>query len=159
MDIEREVEKILEVKGVAPPGMTHEQFIEKLGNRLIEAIPLVMGKTVSGIANEIMIEELERLGRREPCRFWRARECRKFGKQPDCPECTHYKPRSRWSNWVRLPEFWEPVLIGLAVTSFVAAIFVEEIRVFTLCFWLGTVVVSRLQIWWMCRKLRKGKVT
>jgi len=159
MDIEREVEKILKEKGVAPPGMTPEQFIEKLSNRLIEAVPLVLEQTIVRLSKEIMIEELERIGRREPCRFFRpGRRCAISQKAADCPECPHYKPVSRWSHWIRWPEFWEPVLIGMALVSLVAAVFAEEIRVYTLCFWFGLVVVSRLHIWWMWRKLRKSKV-
>ena len=158
MNIQREVEKILEEKGVTPPGMTEGQFMEKLINRLIKEIPLVMEKTVSGIVKEIMTEELEKIGRSEPCRFWRPRECRKFKKQSDCLECPHYKTVSRWSHWIRLPEFWEPVLIGLVLLSFVAAMFAEEIRVYALCFWFVMVMISRLHIWWMWRKLRKSKI-
>ena len=158
MEIERQIEKILEEKGVAPPGMTPEQFMQKFSRRFFEAIPAVLEKTADQIAKQIFAEDLERLGRREPCRFWKhGKPGRRCIQAPDCRECPSYQPRSRRWRWVRWPEFWEPVLIGLVLLSFVAAMFAEEIRVYVLCVWFGVVVMSRLHIWWMYRKLRKSK--
>lgn len=159
MSIEREVEKILEKKGVAPPGMTQEQFMQKLNQRFLEAIPVTLQETADQIIEQILLEDMKRIGRSEPCKFWKpGNPGRRCIQPPDCLECPNYKPRNRRWHWARRPEFWEVVIIGTALVGLVAATFAEEIRVPILCFWFGLVVVSRLHICWMLRKLRKSKV-
>jgi len=37
----------------------------------------------------------------------------------------------------------------------VPAIFAEEIRLYILCIWLGILVISRLNVYWLYRELRK----
>lgn len=158
MNIEQDIEEILKKKGIAPPGMTEEQFVEKFYNRLVEMIPLMLEKTAIKIIDEIMDEEMKRIGRDEPCRFWRrGRGCISPEKPPNCRDCTSYKPRSRWRRLVRLPEFWEAAVIGAALASFVAVMFAGEISIFVLCFWFGLVVISRLHNYWIYRQLRKLK--
>lgn len=158
-NIEREIEKILQEKGVAQTVMTPEQFIQKLQNKLDERIPIVLDKTINELATQIMNDEFERLGRGEPCKFWRpGRQCissQKEPKEPDCLECTNYKPRSRWQRLVRYSAGWEALIIGSALTGLVAAILAEEIRVFIFCIWFFIIVISRLQSYWLYRALRK----
>lgn len=158
-NIEHEIEKILREKGVAQTVMTPEQFIQKLQKKLDERIPMMLDKTINELATQIMNDEFERLERGEPCKFWRpGKQCissQKEPKIPDCLECTSYKPRSRWRRWVRYSAVWEGLLIGCAVTGLVGAIFAEEIRLFIFCIWFFIVVISRLNVYWLYRELRK----
>lgn len=158
-NIEHEIEKILREKGVAQTVMTPEQFIQKLQKKLDERIPMVLDKTINELATQIMNDEFERLERGEPCKFWRSRgrcvSSQKEPKETDCLECTSYKPRSRWRHLIRYSAVWEGLLIGCAVTGLVGAILAEEIRVFIFCIWFFIVVISRLNVYWLHKELRK----
>lgn len=159
MNIEQEVEKILQKKGIAPPGISQQQFFEKFSERLKELVPPAIEKTLNQLAQEIIDDEMEKIGRGEPCKFWRpGRPCIISQKEPDCIECTSYKPRSRWRRWVRTPEFLEGVIIGTATLSLVAAILAEEVRFFVLGLWFVIVVISRLHICMLNRSIRKSKL-
>ena len=159
MNMEQEVEEILKKKGIAPPGMTQEQFVKKFYERLLETIPLILQKTAVEIIDDIIAEEMKRIGRDKPCKFWRSgRKCIITERPPDCQDCTKYKPRSRWWRLVCMPELWEVGVIGAALASLVTAIFVKEISIYVLFFWFGIVLASRLHNYWLYRKFRKLKV-
>lgn len=158
-DIQRQVEDILASKGVPPPTMTQEQFAEKVSIKLTEKMPLVLQRTVSQIAKEIVTEEMNRIGRGETCRYINEKSRKYCNNPPDCHECPNYKPGPRWQQWLaqlgRRPELFEPLILGAAAVGFVAAIFAEEIRAFTLGLWFGFVLISRLHIFWLTRRLRR----
>lgn len=158
-DIQREIELILERKGVPPPGMTREQFFEEFTKRFEGAFPHVLEKMAEQIGNGIEIEELNRIGRSEPCRYHEEKSEKHCTKPPNCHDCPNYRPSPRWQRWllrlIRKPEFFEPLLVGVVAVSFAAAIFAEEIRVFTLGFWFVIVLISRLHICYLYRQVRK----
>lgn len=158
-DIQHQVEDILKSKGVPPPTMTQEQFAEKVFNEFGKRIPLVLQRTVSQIVKEITWEEMNRIGRGEPCRYISETPGKHCNNPPDCYECPNYKPGPRWQRrllrLVRRPELLEPLLLGVISISFIAAISFKEIRMITLGLWFGLVLISRFHIFWLTRRLRK----
>lgn len=158
-DIQREVEKILESKGVPPPTMTREQFAEEFFKRFQEVIPQFLEKAAQQIGRGIISEEMNRIGRSEPCRYNNEKSEKHCNKPPNCHDCPNYKPSPRWQRWLlrllRRSEFLEPLLVGVATISFAAAIFAPEIRNHTLCFWFGMFLISRLHIFVLIRRLRR----
>lgn len=159
MDIQREIELILESKGVPPPGMTGEQFFEEFTKRFWGVAPHVLEKTAKQIGNGIVIEEMNRIGRSEPCKYSREKSGKHCTKPPNCHDCPNYRPRARCQRWLlrlaQRPEFFEPLFVVVAAFSFAAAIFVEEIRAPTLGFWFGIFLISRMHIFWLTRRLRR----
>lgn len=158
-DIQREIELILERKGVPPPGMTGDQFFEEFNKRFLGAFPQILEKAATQIGRGIIIEEMKRIGRSEPCRYHEEKSEKHCTKPPNCHDCPNYRPSPRWQRWllrlIRRPEFFEPLLVGVVAVSFAAAIFAEEIRVFTLGFWFVIVLISRLHICYLYRQVRK----
>jgi len=154
MDIRSEVEDILKGKGVPPPGMTKEQFFEKLHERIEKAVPLAVEKTITQIANEITREEMKQIGRGEPCKFLGEKSGKHCIKPANCHDCPNYKS-ARWQRLLRLPESLEFLIVALAVASLVLGIFIKEVSLFVLCLYFGVVLISRLHNYWLCRQLRK----
>lgn len=160
-DIQRQVEDILKSKGISPPTMTQEQFAEKVFTKFQEKMPLVLQRIASQTGKEIMLEEMKRIGRGEPCRYINEKSGKHCNDPPGCYECPNYKPGPRWRRWLlrllRRPEYSETLVVGAAAGIFATAIFVPEIRIPTLFFWFGMFLISRLHIFWLTRQLPKWR--
>lgn len=146
MGIESEVEKILEKKGVTPPGMTREQFIEEFQKRAFAVLPGVIENAVNRINRDIAGEEMVRIGRGEPCRFVLEKSQKHCTQPPGCHDCPNYRPMARWRRWLGSGELPEIAIIAFAAATLALALLQPEVGFFVLCVWCAVVVVSRLHI-------------
>jgi len=160
MNIELEVEKILKEQGIAPPSMSQEEFMRRLGEKLATVVPEKLLGVVRTASHEIVAEEMKRLGRDEPCKFYQGQKCVRGLDASQCIECLSYKPKREWGKWfLRRPEKWEWVVIGVGTLALVLAIISPELRLWVVIFWFIMFVVSRLQIilqWKLIRTLNRG---
>lgn len=158
-DIQRQVEDILESKGVPPPTMTNEEFMERVFNEFNQKIPELLQSTVTQISRNIMKEEMKRIGRGQICRHISEKSGKHCNQPPDCYQCPNYKPSPRWQQWlwllVQRSELYEPLLVCVFTLSFLAAVFAKDIRLITVCLWFGLILISRANIFVLTRRLHK----
>jgi hypothetical protein len=95
MNIDSEIERILKEKGVAPPTISEDEFRRRLYEKLEVLIPRKVAEAIVRAHSEVVGEELERLGRVNPCKFLRPQKCIK-GLDTSCLECINYVPKRRW---------------------------------------------------------------
>lgn len=94
-NIDSEIEKILKEKGVAPPTIGEEEFWRRMHEKLEVLIPRKVAEAVMRAHDEVIGEELKRLGRTNPCKFFHSQKCAK-GLDTSCLECINYLPKRRW---------------------------------------------------------------
>jgi len=94
-NIDSQIEKILKEKGVAPPTIGEEEFRRRMQEKLEVLIPRKIAEAVMRAHGEVIGEELKRLGRTNPCKFFRSEKCAK-GLDTSCLECFNYVPKRRW---------------------------------------------------------------
>lgn len=167
MDIGFEVEKILREQGITAPAMSNEEFMAKLNGKLEVMIPRKVIEVIRTASSEVVDEEMKRLGREEPCRFFSKGKCRKGLDVKQCLECLSYKPERQWLKWVKnlykkSPERFEWGIIGLGTLTLVMALIAPELQLWTVIFWFVLFVISRVQVilqWGLIRILNRGMLS
>lgn len=155
-NIERQVEDILKSKGIKPREMTDQEFGNEVFRRLHNEIPMATAATIEKVANEIMTEEMERIGRGVPCRYI---DNRKKCDVYKCYDCPNYRPISKIRQNPYKYLIWGEILtISIAVFILVSGLVAPEIRTLSLITWFTILLISRLQIMWMYGLLRRAGV-
>jgi len=168
MKIELEVEKILKEQGIAPPAMNEEEFMRRLEEKLLAALPEEFAEVVRTAASEIVAEERKRLGREAPCKFHQAPEkCAKGLDTGQCLECLSYKPKREWGEWFQnlyraAPERFEWAIIVMGTLSLVLAIVFPppELRFWVVIIWFVLFIQARLSVifqWKLVRQLNRNR--
>jgi len=152
--MENQIEEILRRKGVTPRRLSEQEFIEKLGQRMVKILPVVTEQ----IMDSIIDEELIRLGRSQGCRYWKTkRGCAKGWDDPNCVDCDAYQPRRWWQQapGAKFNYAAEGFIIGVCVFAGIIAFLSPQLVLPVVCLWLVTVIVSRIQILYLHRLLRR----
>jgi hypothetical protein len=157
MDIEIQVDEILREKGVTPPHMSQREFFEEFTRRFEQEMPLIIEAAANRINRDIGYDEMARVGRAMPCRyFWHKKK--KYCNQPaDCYTCLNYKPVPGWQRWLRTPKNLEFLVIGLAALCLFSALLQPPVSGFVLGVFFGLVVISRLHNYRLYKLLKEMK--
>ena len=149
-NIKQQVEDILKEKGIPPDFMGNEEFNEKVFKRLNAQFPEITSAALEHIGTTVIAEEMERIGRGKPCRYYKNRKkCTDQG----CPICPDYKPAGRWQLFKKkwgVYMFGESIVFGAALAHVLIPFLIEGWNPFTGLIGLFILVIAaRLQLLWI----------
>lgn len=147
-----QIEEILKRKGVSPRAASDEELMRKLGEKLETAMPQFVDRLMGGV----IAEELGKLGRSQVCRYWRKQDCSK-GIGPCRMDCDAYQPCQWWHKrpGIKFTYAIEYLIIGICVLLGITIFRYPEAIGPVLYVWLGVAIISRIQIIYQRRVLRR----
>lgn len=152
--IDKQVEEILKKKGLRPEGMSAEEFDAEVFKRLDLQMPEIIAYGVEGVVNEVVDEEMKRLGREKLCRHFQTKS-KKCEGQTSCILCPNYRGVSRFrQDPIRYVLYAEALVFLLVVLTFVGDSLLPEIGKVTLTFWFLMVIFSRLEVFWLLSQMK-----
>lgn len=158
--MERQIEEILRRKGISPKVPTDEELTQKIAERVDKLFP----KFVATVVGNIVDEELARVGRSKRCRYWGkgGKGCSK-GIATCRIDCDSYKPCPWWQqmpytgmNSKFITYAMEGLCIGACVGAGIIAFLSPSLLRPVVYLWLVVVIVSRMQIMYQWRILRRN---
>lgn len=155
--LDRQIEDILKRKGITPRPLTHEEMIQRLGQKIETVMPKIIEGIIDRLFDSIIDEELAKLGRSQRCRYWhKTKGCSK-GMEACTMDCDGYQPCRWWQQrpGVKATYALEGFLIGMCVFAGISAFFSPGLLFPVVCLWLVLVIISRLHIMYLHKFLRR----
>lgn len=147
-----DIEKILKKKGEGIRAATSEELVQKMVGRLEKELPRIVRK----LQYAVVEEELARLGRSQPCRYFRKQSCTK-GILICSMDCGAYRPLPWWRQRPGIKLFYtlEGWVIGLCTLTFITALPSAGELLPLLCGYFAIIIISIILVCYQMRFIRE----